>query len=205
MKVSLYNEPFPLLVIEDFYDKNELQLINSELSKLHSDIKDNPFISEFGNNFNKGNSLKKNKSLFLDIYYNNNRESSDILRINRKLFWFLNDIKENIDVGWFFKNVTTEFDNTLISYYTDGDKFNCHPDNATISSLSWFFKQPQRFSGGDLTFSDYEITVKCLYNRMVIFPGMIRHEVSTVCMEEPDSSIDGRWCITQFAHQRKPA
>lgn len=202
MNVSILELPFPAIIIDGFYDNAELELINSELDELSSHTEGNPFFNK-EESFNAVKDLKDNKSLFLDNYYSGRRHESRILSFNRKLFPILNDLKENVSKdNWFFGNLVIEDDYTLISYYDDGGHFLPHRDKNILTSLTWLFNQPKKFTGGDLTFPDYDTQVECVYNRMIAFPGMIRHEVDRLSLPS-DVNSHGRWCITQFAHQSK--
>lgn len=194
--------PFPAIVIDGFYDELELEAINSELNQLSSKIEENPFFNK-EESFNAVKDLKDNKSIFLDNYYVNRRNESKILFYNRKLFYILNDLRENISKdNWFFSNLVIEDDYTLVSYYGDGGHFLPHRDKNILTSLTWLFDQPKKFTGGDLIFPDYDTQVECVYNRLIAFPGMIRHEVEQLSLPT-NANSHGRWCITQFAHQSK--
>ena len=47
-------------------------------------------------------------------------------------------------------------------------------------------KEPKKFTGGDFSFSDYDVTIPCVNNSMVIFPSSFKHEVSPVEMTSDD-------------------
>ena len=68
--------------------------------------------------------------------------------------------------------------------------------------LVWFYKEPKKFEGGDLEFPDYETAdgipkVEVRNNRILIFPSIIRHAVTTISMKEEDMGKKlGRFCMT---------
>ena len=87
----------------------------------------------------------------------------------------------------------------MISYYENNDYYKSHTDLALLTSLTWFFKQPKKFKGGNLTFTDYNVTIEVNANCTVIFPSCIKHEVSELTMKEEDlNNLNGRICMTQF-------
>jgi hypothetical protein len=197
MKATLHTEPFHYILLENFYDEIELEWVCAELNLFTRgegfklpDQKISAYDEE------TGELLRTNKVRFLDSVYNEAREVSAILTYNRKIFKpeILNP-KES----WFFSTFSPTRDVTLLSYYTGGDIYHAHQDNATCTALTWFYRQPKKFDGGDLTFSDYGIKVGCKHNCGVIFPSQIRHEVSEIKPKEEDLGPQwGRFCISQF-------
>ena len=87
----------------------------------------------------------------------------------------------------------------LLSYYENQDYYKRHYDTALITCLTWFHKDPKKFSGGDFKFSDYNISIECKSNRMIVFPSMIFHEVEKIEMKEEDcGNRYGRYCFSHF-------
>ena len=78
----------PVVFIQEFYDKEELELIMKELHY----FKDENVFKKPGEPFGPGTAvrdgvqLKDGKGLHLDSFYDKKRNESNILRINRKLF-----------------------------------------------------------------------------------------------------------------------
>ena len=111
---------------------------------------------------------KKNKGIFI------NHEDNTILRLGGKTWSLLNTLKESLNPGeWWLKNIRTSDSKTLVSYYEDTDYYKAHSDCAEITALSWYYKEPKKYRGGDLKFTDYNIDVECKNNRCIIFPSMI--------------------------------
>ena len=90
-------------------------------------------------------------------------------------------------------------ESSFLSYYEDGDYFKPHEDKCKITILNWMYKEPKRFEGGELVFTDYNKTIQLESNKAIIFPGKIKHEVNTTSMNEKFKGM-GRWCITHFLH-----
>jgi hypothetical protein len=191
------NNKKPLVVvIENFYSEEELKLIWRELKFLTNQNKLLPGAitgsakDEFGNK-------KTNWGLFLDAVYAN-RNISDILTLNRKLF--NEDFVSNlIKLNPIFRILETcNNDTTLLSYYQNGDNYFSHTDLSALTSLYYFFKEPKKFVGGDLIFNDFNLKITPKNNMLIIFPGCYRHEVTKVEMDNNDFDSSGRYCLSQF-------
>ena len=196
MKITTHLSPFHYICVENFYSEEELNLIWEELDflskpgKLHT-----PDMSGSATNPD-GSFRKRNEAIILDDVYGQNRQVSNILTVDRKLFGSgILDRKES----WFFNNKPIKKDFTLVSYYENGGNYLPHSDAANITALSWFFKEPRKFDGGELTFSNFSLTIPLKNNFMVVFPSQIRHEVSEI---QADNLVrgEGRYCISQFCH-----
>lgn len=102
--------------------------------------------------------------------------------------------------GLFEKGILlTNSHENLLSYYEDGDRYLAHWDASPYTALTWFCKEPQAFTGGDLFFPELNDLVPFRNNRTVLFPGHLFHEVVTVNLP-PDLANQGfgRYCLTQF-------
>lgn len=198
MKIQHINSHFPFIIIDDFYSENELDLIWEELFFLcHIPLKLRPSSIDQGAAVENGKILKTTHSVYLDGVYTQ-REYSNILNVNRKLFVEFDNIFETSD-SWFYRNLTFNQDFTQVSYYENGDEYEAHQDNSMITCLSWFYQEPRRFTGGDLLFPDYDISINIANNRMVIFPSHIFHKVEKVKMDKQyENQKKGRFCISQF-------
>ena len=196
MKITHLNSPFPYILIDDFYSENELSLIWEELLFLcypHKMIRSSPETN--GAMDANGNLLKHLNHVYLDHFYSQ-RHYSNILNVNRKLFNYLEEIFWKHE-SWFYKNLTFTEDYTQVSYYENGDEYQVHQDSSMITSLSWFYKEPKSFTGGDLFFPEYDVKIEVLNNRMIIFPSHIFHYVDKVMMED-NNKKSGRFCISNF-------
>ena len=197
MKVTNYNDPFPHIIVDDLYNQNELNLIWEELNFLCYPMKMNPPSKRESALDSDGNLLKNNNLLWIDDIYTD-RKYSSILNINRKIF------KERFlrkHPHWMFRDNMITIDSTLISYYENEGYYKKHQDTSSITALTWFYKSPKKFIGGDLILSldqeDKLIEVK--NNRCVFFPSLIYHTVTMVTMNKEDEGrANGRFCMTQF-------
>ena len=200
---SVFEEPFPHLIVENFYDKKELELIWEELTFY---TKPGKLLEakDFGGVVGKTNS----KALWLDRIYKdysdddepNYRKLSNILTVNRKLF--------NSNILKQFSQIhdsciivmECDLDTTKVRYYHDGEYYEPHTDY-TMNSLafSYFYREPKKFTGGNLIFPKYNYEYECENNSMILFPGWVEHGVSKVSIEDSDYYDGwGRYAITSF-------
>ena len=198
MNIKHFDCGFPYIVVDDFYDDDQLNLIWEELDYFSFKNKlESPKDTGTGKD-EDGNYKKNNKGIFLKKYFNYNPELSKIFKANRKL----SKIPVDENPSWFFKNIIKiKTNNTiLISYYDDGDYYTPHVDKCIISSLAWLYREPKKFKGGDLYFPDYNNEcVKVKNNRVLLFPGFITHAVNSVSIEKKDrGKYLGRYCLTTF-------
>ena len=204
LEAELYCEPFPLMVINNFYNQQELDLIWKELdfytapNKLLS-------VENYGGVVGYTNA----KAIVLDDLYKNYeknekgvnfRNISNILTVNRKLFKSgVLDTFSSIHGCVSIANKTNH-DITKVRYYHDGQYYDPHTDkNTMFLAFSYFYKEPKKFVGGDLEFPKYDFKLPCDNNSMVIFPGWVEHGVRKVKIKNSDYYDGwGRYAITSF-------
>ena len=195
MKIQHHNEPFPYIIIDDYYDVEELESIWEELrflchpNKLGKETA--PAID--GNN----KSLKSNNGVFLESIYKESHHSN-ILNSLRKICDVYEDVFRS-HPSWFFDYPSLTSRGSLLSYYEDGGYYMSHYDVSAITMCAWFYEEPRKFSGGELSFSDYNITCELKNNRVVFFPSQIYHEVAPIKMKHSNMGKKfGRFCVTTF-------
>jgi Rps23 Pro-64 3,4-dihydroxylase Tpa1-like proline 4-hydroxylase len=189
-------------IIKNFYDESELRLIMRELDFLNSSTKLLPPDQTNAAVHEDGTSKKRNTGIFLDQIYLV-RNISDILQVNRKVFNPLVTIKL-IDEDLSFRHVQqVNKDTTLVSYYEDSDYYEPHQDSATFTVLSYFYKEPKKFTGGDLVLTDFDYTIEIENNMVVYMPSVYLHEVTPIKMKEEDMNQGlGRYCVSMFLNYR---
>ena len=199
MNIQIFDKHIPYMVIDNYYNEEELRLIWEELNFLTYPHKLRRATEESGGARDKNTYelLKKNFHRYIDGIYTD-RLLSNILTVNRKLF------ADNLEIfkqhpHWFFQNVTPHDDSTQIGYYENNDEFRKHRDTCAVTALTWLYKEPKKFTGGDLFLSSDKIKIDCINNRTLIFPSIIPHSVNEIHMNEKNPSRgDGRYVITQF-------
>ena len=202
-EAKLHMEPFPFLEIRGPFSEEEKELIMEELEFFNKDGKMNRPETSGSATSPEGELLKENASLYLDGAYNDPK-FSDILNINQKVLSFLEPkgtayFPENPSPSWFFNNTVVGQYNTLISYYDNGEYYKPHRDAATITALSWFYRTPKKFEGGELYFPHYDFTVEVSDELTLIFPSCIVHEVLPIKMDEEYAGKGyGRYSMAQL-------
>lgn len=191
----------PIVVIDQFYSNDACERIWHELCFLNNNLEKLRGPEQTGSAWKKDGDdkiyLKQNAGIFLDDIYNNHKVS-DILVETGKIF-SPEIVKELVDRHIFFKYVKeSNADKTLLSYYESSDQYLSHSDLATVTCVSWFFKKPKSFQGGELIIED-EITIECFHNRIVIFPSILSHAVTSVKIDDSVASQNyGRYAISKF-------
>ena len=194
----------PVMVIDGFFSKSVEERIMQELLFLNNDPRKLRDPEESGSawdpdpNAKDGKRyLKKNKAHSLDaIYYD--RSASNILLENRKL-WSDEITTELMQAHPIFRYVKyANLDATLVSYYENSDYYLPHRDDATITALTWFYKKPKAFTGGELVLEE-SLEIECTSNRCVVFPSIALHSVKEIALAPDNVGKDyGRFTISQF-------
>jgi len=200
MHIKVYTEPFHYIEVTNLWDKVEKKEMLDEMFHLEKKgIFKNP--GDTGTAVNEdGIVLKKNKAIFVDDVWQD-RSFSNILKHNRKIFDLFNN--ESVKESWFFDGLCINLDHTLMSYYEDSDYYKPHRDQSRVTVLSWFFKEPQEFKGGSLTFTDYNLTFEVTNDLVILFPSNIKHEVSKISISPKHRGIQkGRFCMAQFLNTK---
>lgn len=194
MQVTLCKEPFEYIIIDNTYTEEELKLIFLELDFLT--LSNYLFGPDFTNSakWGDGTLKKRNQGLFLDNIYVN-RNSSNILKINRKIYQIT--CNEPSVILNFLKDCNCDM--TLISYYENEDYYESHKDASILTAFTYLYKNPKSFNGGDLVLTDYGIVFEPCFNRTYIMPSVVDHEVTKVIMSNEDCGKGlGRYCISNF-------
>lgn len=188
----------PIVHIQNFYSFDELEKIMNELNYLYSinRYKGAEEVGGPGTAYENGEALKVGKGLHLNVVYDDVKQS-DILNINRKLFD--KELVESLMYKHpFFRYIwRSNKDETKIHYFENGDHYKAHTDDCVITAITWFYKEPKMFTGGDLII-EKAVKFPCLNNTTVIFPSILYHEVTAVVME--NLSGLGRYSMSQFLY-----
>ena len=197
MEIHYHNEQIPLIIVDNLYDDEEEREIMVELDYLSDARRLIPPFEDESGAVVKNKNIKNVGCLYLDSFYSD-RQTSSILQITEKLFMGGRSIIEN-HPHWFFDMRSINSHTTHMLYYENTNEYPPHYDTCRITSLTYFYKQPKSFTGGDLYFSDFDTKVECRNNRVVVFPSMLNHASTPVFMEEKYQNQKlGKYCITQF-------
>ena len=201
MEVKYHEERIPFVVIDGFYDEDEQSEILVELDYLCTERRlIPPFKDKSGARYENRN-VKNVGCLYLEDFYAKRRHSN-ILTITDRLF---SDGYSMIDnhPHWYFDLDSINHHNTHILYYEDTNEYPAHKDTCRFTAVTYFYREPKKFEGGDLQFTDYQIQVECVNNRIIVFPSMLNHRSTPVRMLENDTQIkNGKFCITHFLNYK---
>lgn len=193
MQVQYVTEPFEHLILRDVYSTVDLEKIFKELEFL---TQKNRLISSdyaLSNSNKKSNYLVNLNDVFADETF------SDILSISKRILDY--EITDNFKQ---FHNMFNFMDminsvNTFLSYYENDDYYDFHRDQSVFSILTYFFKEPKKFVGGDLYFENTDYKIPIENNMSVIYLGCSLHSGGLVQLEQEHSlSGNGKYCLAQF-------
>lgn len=201
MRIERVRPPFEAVVVYNTYTDFELEDVWKELNFLTNERVMRPPTQTGSALDDSGNVTKKNKAVFLYETYCV-EQVSPILTYTPKLFNtdIMNSFIEINPIHEMFGKVNSH--TTLLSYYEEADRYDFHHDECLYTSVTYVFKEPKKFSGGDISFriGNDVVTFEVQNNMTIIFPSLYNHAVSPVVMEEDCGSFSGmgRYCISQF-------
>ena len=147
----------------------------------------------------EGVALKENKAVYCNELPSYPKIIGDIekkLSIYADKFFELTEKKENDMYSLLPTHINQV--NSLISYYNkDNNNYKPHRDGSIFTFLAWYNEGETNFSGGEFCLPEYNITIKCVNNTGVLFPGRVLHEVKPVKILDP-SKNKGRITISTF-------
>ena len=200
-KINIFKDPFPHLIIENFYTEEELELIWEELTFLTKPGKlYDPGYAHGAVDPETGEFLTKSRSIVLNESYND-KNLSNIITVAQKLFnhGFLNIFYDKFPQ--YKKILHSNYCRTKVRYYHNGDYYEPHTDiRHDFLAFSYFNREPRKFTGGELFFPEYgDYECKCLNNSLILLPSYVTHGVKMVNIEDSDYySGHGRYCISHF-------
>lgn len=188
------------LKITNLFEENELRELWKEIDFLLDPIK---LSSDTSTARDSHNNLKSQKNgVFIDSIYTD-RKYSNIFKYYKK---HLNDkLYEITRANSYYWSVlpTTGSDCTLLNYYQDGDHYREHEDSALFSQVIFLNKEPKKFTGGNLVFTEFNECITPENNSLVMFPSFYTHKVETTFLTEDQQtknnySGEGRVSIITF-------
>ena len=192
---NAFEKPFPHLIVNNFYNDEELELIWEEL-KFYTKPGKLLEAKDYGGVVEKTN----HRALQLDVIYDGYRDLSNILTVNRKLFTskILDVFAEIHESCWIAP--MSDYDITKVRYYHDKEYYEAHTDKSfQFLAFSYFYKEPKKFTGGELFFPKHNYELTCENNSIIILPGWVKHGVKEVKIEDSNYYDGwGRYSITSF-------
>jgi len=197
MNLKYHEERVPFIVIDDLYDDNEQSEIMVELDYLCTERRLIPPFDDTGGATEEGKNIKNVGCQYLDSFYKQ-RKYSSILQITEKLFMNDASLISN-HPHWYFDTDSINQHSTHILYYEDTNEYPAHKDTCRLTAVTYFYRNPKKFEGGNLQFPEHQIEIECINNRIIVFPSMLAHRSTPVIMMENDTRTkNGKFCITQF-------
>lgn len=196
MIIQTFGSNIPIVVFRDILKQQHVSLMLKEIRQIK---KNHNFLSplETASAVSELNETKSNKSVFIEEMYSEAElQQSPIFGAHVSV---VNPIiqrelkNKHPKLEYFFH---TNWRSTLLNIYSDKDKYFSHFDVSVISSITTLWNTPKKFSGGDLFFEEYNITIQPDLGDVIIFPGHVFHEVKEV--QTQDLENGERYSITQF-------
>ena len=201
MEIVYHEEKVPFIIIDNLYNKDEESEIMMELDYLCTKRRLIPPFEDNRGAKNDNNNVKNVACQYLEGFYMN-RKHSNILQITEKLFMDDRSLISN-HPHWYFDFSSINEHHTHILYYEDMNEYPAHADTCRFTALTYFYREPKKFDGGDLQFTDHQVQIECMNNRVIVFPSMLYHRSTPVRMFEKDPHIkNGKFCITQFLDRK---
>ena len=197
MNMQMLDKPFPHVIVKNFYNAQELELIKEELRFLTYPGK----LLFPGVHHGAGGlgGLTESKALHLEEAYTI-PDISNILKVTKKTFDapFVTTVVNKWPSFLKFKHV--DFTMTKVRYYHNGEGYEPHTDvTRDFLTFSYFHTTPKKFTGGELYFPKHNYEVDCSDNTFILLPGYIEHAVRKTSIDNDSYwSGNGRYCISQF-------
>ena len=198
MEATFKSEPFPHVLMSNFYSPEECDEVWRELKRLSKMLLPPEQVGPaFSIDTDGQKVLKKNNlSVFLSLVYKS-RLASPIWSLTRK-FFDKEFMARCFDLNFFFAYLPqTNYDDVLVQFYGDGQYYQPHKDRTTFSVITNFSSDPREYSGGVLRFTEFDYAVDLKRNESILFPSFVEHEVTPVSLQV-DDVMKHRITITTF-------
>lgn len=195
MKIEYRKEPIDHLIIRDLYSKDELEKIFKELDFLTQKTKLVHSDHSYTNQEIKNNYLINLNDTYKDENF------SDIITISKKILNkdIIESASEFCDSFYFLKMINSI--RNFVTYYENENYYDFHRDFSTITSLTYFFKEPKKFKGGNFYLCDDNYKIEIENNMAIIYLGCTLHKGEKVLLDDDiQFSGNGKYCLAQFMY-----
>lgn len=202
-KIKTARDPlYPHIIIDNWYTEEELGLIWKELDFYSSreiatiEKAENTIVAKDLKGESKSNAFR---FYLWDTYTVKGTKFSHIIQALYKQQ--SEEFKKIVEKGMPLHHnnyINTNTDSTMVSYYDHEQEYKSHKDSTQFTFLVWLYKEPKKFKGGDFCLTEANKRIKCIPNRMVMFPSYLGHKVYPVKMDSDAKFGDGRYCVTHF-------
>ena len=202
-KIKIGKNPlYPYLQIDNWYTEKELVNIWKEIDFYTSrdvatiEKAENTVVAHDEKGISKSNSFR---FYLWDLYTPKGKQFSHILNcLYKQRSQEFKDLVKKAMPLHHDNYAGTNTDATMVSYYDEDQEYKPHSDGTQFTFVIWLHKEPKKYKGGDFKFTQSNQNIKCLSNRMVMFPSYLEHQVFAVKMFDDATFGDGRYCITHF-------
>ena len=203
MKATVLTEPFSHIIAEDVYTEDELERIWDEFKFFNKPGKLKP-PEKYGGIVGATDS----KAIALTgTFQGDCRVFSDILMLEEPMLTrLLPHLKKWKQTHYSLQALPPpNLTSTKLRYYYDGESYDSHTDSPFAYIIfQYFYKEPKKFTGGELFFGDFDYEFPCNNNTLIVMPSYIKHGVRTVNIDENNYHAgNGRYAITMFVDYPK--
>jgi len=208
LKVNTYSSPVPHIIVDNALSTEVMKACFEEVVALKYLF----FPGRVGGAKDRriDHEIQKQNSCFLDDIFIGNRERSRILTVMHSVLFSqkLMNAMEKLGCPLLSQIRATNFDQTIIGRYSDGDFYNWHRDNDSrdysriSSAILYLGNKKRKFQGGLLRVKSNEDEMKEIKpdrNRLVIFGTDVLHQVSRVKMSKDALWEDARFGVVNVA------
>lgn len=198
MKVISYKEPFPHIIIDEFFDKQSYDNVFEEILSLKETM-GGPHITGAARSPETNQYIKRGHGIVLDLFYKEKRNDSRILTSLEKLLFCDEVLEIGCKTGFFFTYYYPYLnrDYTVLQSYGDGDYYDAHMDQSIVTSITLVYKEPKEYDGGVLSFPEEKYEIYLKNNQTIIFPSRVPHQVSKV-IKSNDNFETNRFTISKL-------
>ena len=197
---TLYQDPLPYLLIEDFFEPQHLEIIQPEIDylwhRLQTDREETPRTTfsyddreavGMPHQYNDGQAHGHNgqmgarkAGIFIQMLFHNEKLSLLSSMIKNRLLRHVGEFQTHWLEHSVIKFVEKDRFNGLVNFYQDGDYYLSHFDQCFLTMVYCLWPQGPVFQGGRFSWPELDHSIQLAHNSMVIFPGHQCHEVETV-------------------------
>lgn len=190
------------LIIDNWYNEDEMKKVFTELDYYMNNGLDNLIRSE--NDKSSAKDEKGNSKVKSYRFYIKRDKYSVLYKYNRKYAHneFINMLENETIFGGYMCN--THCNSMMVNYYENDKYYKSHRDVSVVTQVTWLYREPKMFDGGDLILTDMDEKIECKNNRTIFFPGHYNHEVTEVIMKDEwereykEKEYYGRFSIANF-------
>jgi|LakMenEpi03Aug12_release.lakeMendotaPanAssembly.Ray.scaffolds.fasta_scaffold784457_1 Rps23 Pro-64 3,4-dihydroxylase Tpa1-like proline 4-hydroxylase len=201
MKINVFTHPFEHVIIENYFEDNELKDIFCELEAIFKFKEKTNSLHVWNKSARKQGSFLSNRIAFNISYFAKDKNS-----ITEKHFEKLFSLKisEYLFKNTYFCNFLKCVNDTgvVVGVYQEGDYYKPHYDTGIITALSHIWYEDYKFEGGELYFPDYNnYTLTPKNNNLIIFPSHITHGVKDITsVSKHNDILHNRISLTLLTH-----